>query len=95
MSRESEAIRLASIITIIRGHNLWRRGDDDMDIATPKMIGEALDAICEIAEKLDLENGELLQAVQEFCRESNWSARAWRAQPHIAKLYELAEKFEH
>ena len=67
-----------------------------MDIATPKMIGEALDAICEIAEKLDLENGELMQAVQEFCRESNWAERDWRARAaSIAKLYELAEKFEH
>ena len=37
-------------ITILRQHNLWRRGDDTIEMQEPKYIGEAIDVAVAIME---------------------------------------------
>ena len=32
-------------VKILEDHNKWRRGDDDMEMADPKQLGEAIDFI--------------------------------------------------
>ena len=35
----------ATAVKILEDHNKWRRGDDDMEMADPKQLGEAIDFI--------------------------------------------------
>ena len=35
---------------------------------------------------------ELQAAIDTFCGESEWASPAWKAQPHIARLFELRTK---
>ena len=46
-------------IALVRRYNRWRRGDESLEMEHPKVIGEALDAICAHAEKLERESKRL------------------------------------
>lgn len=39
--------------------------------------------------KLTKRHDAMQQAIDEFCRKSEWSNESWRAQPHIAALFAL------
>lgn len=41
-------------IAIVRRHNAWRRGDSS-EMLPPRLIGQALDALCDHAERLQKE----------------------------------------
>ena len=38
-------------VALVRRHNLWRRGDDEYEKASPTELGIALDALCDHAER--------------------------------------------
>ena len=38
-----------------------------------------------------LENEKLLEAIENFCKEANWASKAWKEQPHVAKLFQIIE----
>ena len=42
-------------IAFVRRYNAWRRNDDDSEMPHPKDIGQALDAICYHAERMERE----------------------------------------
>lgn len=50
-------------IETVRRYNVWRRGDDSIEQPEPKAIGDALDAICDIAEHLSRENARMRQVL--------------------------------
>jgi hypothetical protein len=43
----------AAIIAKLREYNLWRRGSDQLAQPDPTEIGLCLDAVCDIAERLE------------------------------------------
>jgi hypothetical protein len=45
---------LAEAIAIVRRHNAWRRGDSS-EMLPPTVIGQALDALCDHAERMERE----------------------------------------
>ncbi len=45
----------ADTIALVRRYNLRRRGDESLEMERPKVIGEALDAICDHAESMQNE----------------------------------------
>ena len=42
-------------IAFLRRYNQWRRCNDDSEMPHPKDIGQALDALCNHAERMDAE----------------------------------------
>ena len=40
-------------IALVRRYNLWRRGDESLEMENPKAIGIALDSICDHAENVE------------------------------------------
>ena len=48
----------AAIIKKLREYNLWRRGSDQLTQPNPTEIGLCLDAVCDIAERLERERDE-------------------------------------
>lgn len=58
-------------IEFVRNFNRWRRGDESLDMPNPQRVGEALDDLCDLAEKLERERNELLRDVHqpELCNE--------------------------
>lgn len=42
-------------IAFVRRYNAWRRGDDDSEMPHPRDIGQALDELCDYAERLERE----------------------------------------
>ena len=49
---DAAACSPSSVVSLVRRYNRWRKGDDDLEMENPKQIGEALDAICDLVEKL-------------------------------------------
>ena len=47
-------VKLTDTIAFVRRYNAWRRGDDS-EQPQPYQIGQALDALCDHAERLDRE----------------------------------------
>ena len=47
-------------VEFVRRYNRWRRGDESLEMESPKAIGEALDAVCDRVEMLErwLEEGK-------------------------------------
>ena len=45
----------AEAIAFVRRYNAWRRNDDESEMPHPKDIGQALEALCDHAERLDRE----------------------------------------
>lgn len=43
---------LEQCIATLKHHNQWRRGDEDLEMLEPKIIGEAIDTAIEFLEKL-------------------------------------------
>ena len=51
-------MELADAIAFVRRYNAWRRGDDS-EQPQPYQIGQALDALCDHAERLERELQQL------------------------------------
>jgi len=43
--------RAKTLVEEIRRFNRWRRGDESEEMPDPKLIGEALDELCDVVEK--------------------------------------------
>jgi len=56
-------------IALVRQHNRWRRGDESLGMEHTKVIGEALDAICDLAEKLESERNTARVVAADAIRE--------------------------
>ena len=51
-------MELADTIAFVRRYNAWRRNDNDSYMPHPKDIGQALDALCDHAERLQRERND-------------------------------------
>jgi hypothetical protein len=47
----------------------------------------------ECMERLERERNEAINAIQAFCKASQWSAQIWKDQDHIRPLFEIANKY--
>jgi hypothetical protein len=47
----------------------------------------------EYIERLERERNEAINAIQAFCKHSEWAAQAWKDQDHIKPLFEIADKY--
>jgi hypothetical protein len=56
-------------VALVRRHNRWRRGDESIKMENPKAISEALDAICDIVERLDCERDSLKEVISSMQNE--------------------------
>lgn len=45
---------------ILQRHNLWRRGDDNIEATDPKLLGMAIDKVIEVLRLSDIEQKEQL-----------------------------------
>jgi hypothetical protein len=63
----------SSIVALVRRYNRWRKGDDTLEMENPKQIGDALDAICGIAKKLERQRDD----ARGLLREALAMAEAW------------------
>lgn len=43
-------------------------------------------------QQVEQERDELLQAIQEFAKAQDWAADSWKRQPHIKRLFDLANR---
>ncbi|MEI7912006.1 MAG: hypothetical protein WCK77_20430, partial [Verrucomicrobiota bacterium] len=59
----------SSIVDFIRRYNRWRRGDESLTMESPKAIGDALDAVCDIVERLDCERDSLKEVISSMQNE--------------------------
>ena len=57
---------------------------DRPDLRALSPIGEC--------ERLEGENAMLRDAIAAFVKASEWGADAWKAQPHIRRLFDIANK---
>lgn len=56
-------MKLNVAMSILKQHNEWRRGSDDIAMANAKELGKAIDLIVSFAEKLTGEpSGDMLKA---------------------------------
>lgn len=46
----------------------------------------------EYTEHLEARIGEMLSAIAAFCDGQSWADPPWKAQPHIAPLFEIARR---
>jgi hypothetical protein len=56
----------SSIIAKLREYNLWRRGSEQLAQPDSTEIGLCLDAVCEIAERLERERDEAREALADW-----------------------------
>lgn len=54
----------SDVIALVRRYNRWRKGEDTLEMEHPKRIGEALDAICDLAEKMQAERDEMREWIK-------------------------------
>ncbi len=76
------------MVEFIRRYNRWRRGDESLEMESPKAIGDALDAVCSFIETLEREQDEWVAKAVELCaeRESNaMQALAYKAERDEAR----------
>ena len=45
------AITLKEAVSILKKHNIWRRGDGDLAMTEPRILGKAIDIIVDYLEK--------------------------------------------
>jgi len=48
-------VQPAEAIAFLREYNAWRRGGDDSEMPQPYQIGQAIDALCDHAERMERE----------------------------------------
>jgi hypothetical protein len=56
----------------------------------PYTADGAIEAADREIERLRDDNHKLRTAIVEFCRQSDWAADAWKRQPHVKALFDLA-----
>ena len=48
------AMTLKEATAILKKHNIWRRGDEDLAMTEPRILGEAIDIIVDYLEDKDV-----------------------------------------
>ena len=48
MTKPTNEERLREAVEILRAHNIWRRGLDDVLPTSPAKLGAAIDVVCEL-----------------------------------------------
>jgi hypothetical protein len=77
-------------IEILRQHNLWRRGSDDVPPTDPTLLGQAIDAVCDTAPLVEGYK-RLLIGCARTIEELNGKAREWEERDRRAsKSYRIA-----